>query len=119
MKILSILFITFTLSFSANLLYTELDKNRGIITYCIDDDYYYKNNYIYFYDLRTQNNRSINTKTLQKIVITAGWDLDTYNNCIFDESNYYGLTHEQYNYLMGLLGVVWGFAIVLTFILAV
>ncbi len=119
MKILSILFITFTLSFSANLLYLEEDFNGGVRTFCIDDGYYYRNNNLYFYDLRAQRDRNIGTKTYQKIVITAGWDLDTYNNCIFDESNYYGLTHEQYNYLMGLLGVVWGFAIVLTFILAV
>lgn len=119
MKLLTILLITFTFSFSANLLYTEQDNNRGVITYCIDDDYYYKANYIYFNDLRTNNSRSLNTKTLQKIVIISGYEIDSSKNCIFEESNFLGLTYEQYNYSMALYGIFLSFLISIAFILVV
>lgn len=91
---------------ASNLLYLEEDYNGGVKTYCIDDDYYYKNNTMYFYDLRVDYERTINTKAYQKIVVIAGWTLDQYKNCIFEESNYYGLSYEEYHYLMALFGVV-------------
>lgn len=106
MKIIFILFITFTFSFSSNLLYLEEDKNKEVKTYCIDDDYYYDRNIFYFYNLKSNSKESIDTASYQKIVIIGGWELDDDNNCIFDKSRYYGLTYEQYHYLMALFAIL-------------
>lgn len=96
---------------ASNLLYLEEDFNGGVKTYCIDDNYYYKNNTMYFYDLRVNNNRTINTKAYQKIAVIGGYENDNSNNCIFDESKYYGLTYEQYHYAMALYGIFLSFLI--------
>ncbi len=119
MKMLSILFITFTLSFSSNLLYLEEDFNGGVRTFCIDDDYYYRNNNMYFYDLRANTNRSIGTKAYQKILVIGGYEVNNTNDCIFDESKYLGLTREQYHYVMALYGVALSFLIGIALIVAV
>ncbi len=75
---------------------------------------------MYFYDLKANYERTISTKNFQKILIIGGWELDQYNNCILDESKYYGLTYEKYNFLMSLMGALWGgFLIALSLIVAV
>lgn len=119
MKTILILILSFSFSFSANLLYLEQDKNRGIQTYCIDNEYYYDRNRMYFYDLKANRTRSIDTTLYQNITVIGGWELDAYKDCILDESKYYGLTYEKYNFLMSLMGALWGFLIALSLILAV
>lgn len=118
-QILTFLLFSFVYLNASNLLYLEQDKNRGIQTYCIDDDFYYDRNRFYFFDLKANRERNINTTAFQNIVISGGWELNQYNDCIFDESKYYGLTYENYNLLMSSLGALWGFLIALSMILAV
>lgn len=119
MRLFILLLTFFSFSFSSNLLYTEQDNNRGVINYCIDDGFYYRGNYLYFYDLKTNNNRSINTKTLQKIIIIKGYEIDNSNNCFFDNSKYYGLSYEEFNFLWALYGIVISLLIGLSIVLAV
>lgn len=119
MKILVFLFLLISFVNSSNLLYLEKKNNKGVQTYCIDDDYYYDRNRMYFYDLKANYERSIATTSFQKIAVIGGYELNTYNDCIFDESKYYGLTYEQYNYLMAFYGIVLSFLISIALIMAV
>lgn len=118
-KLLTFLLFSFISLNASNLLYLEQDNNRGVITYCIDDDYYYRGNRLYFYDLKANYERTINTKSFQKITVIGGWSLDQYNNCEFKEEDYYGLSYEQYHYLMAMYGIFLSSLIALALIMAV
>lgn len=118
MKILVSLIILLSISNGANLLYLEKKNNKGVQTYCIDT-YSYDRNRMYFYDLKSDFERSISTTSYQKILVIGGYELNSYNDCIFDESKYLGLTYEQYHYSMALYGIFLSFLISLALILAV
>ncbi len=118
MKIIFVFLVFKSVLLSANLLYLEQNRNKGIRTYCINDNYYYSNSNFYFYDLDSKRKMNIKTKNYQSISIYKGYEFKN-DKCIFDSTNYYGLSYEEYNYLMSYIGILWGFLIALTLIMAV
>jgi hypothetical protein len=118
MKYIFILLTFITFSYSQNLLYIEQENNQAIYTFCIDDNYYYANNRIYFTDLSDNQTKYISNSYLQNIVIQKGYVFEN-GKCFINQEDYYGLSAEQYNYLMSFLGILWGFLIALSLIISI
>lgn len=103
MKLLKILLIIITFSSvsNASYMYDQIDR-------CIED-FYSQNGTFYYY--RSDTPTTLRTLTTNKTHgrILSGYEYDSLTQkCEYGFARKNGLTHEQYNFLLALVGIIFG-----------
>ena len=94
--------------------YLRIQTWAGYKNYCIDK-YSFDNNYLYFHDVITNKNY----KTNQPYTLVWGYDYNsTSKRCYLKQDlQKTGLTFYDYNFLIGLSGILVGFIVLYSLIL--
>lgn len=103
MKFIFLLLVFFSFSNSKYLLTLEKINNSGINIYCIDN-YSYDINTLSFVDVYNDS-YSLSSLDYKSINVEDGYKFVS-GSCSMDRSKTFGLSYNQFNFLMALYGIL-------------